>query len=654
MKRRNSRRGFGLGMSTAVALVMVASAFAGLLAAPSAAADPSAMIPEGTLAPTMIPKWVNELTGPPPVYVPTLVTDVDGNVIEEDYSVQMDEVTQQLLPSPLPATPVWGYGGWARDALDPEGTPFFVTHSPGPTFEAERGIPMSVRWINNVDGGYMFPVDTSIHWADVPGFDGTTPVPLVTHVHGAEVQSYSDGGPQEWFTNSGLHGTDYSSLPGAASNEAIYYYPNEQQGTTLWYHDHGLGVTRLNVMSGLAGFYLLRDPAADVVAPLLPSGPYEMPLAIQDRIFYPDGRLWQPTEGINPDLHPFWQPEFFGNTIMVNGLVWPFMNVDQGWYRFRILDGSNARFYTLTFRAQLGAGGPTLPFYQIGSDGGYLRQAAPLTSLTIAPGERADVLINFAGLPAGTQVLLANTAKAPFPMGSPPDPRATGQIVQFRVTGKAGASLNPGVLTMGLNPTLPLTDPFPNLPAPSLTRTRVLWEVEGELGPEMVTLNGQMWDGALSETPTQGATEEWVIVNPTADAHPIHLHLVQFQLVSRQLIDTKKYGSDWLTLQRTTGGLGPDAEPPWPMDFVPLELPIGAYLKGKPMAAPLNEQGWKDTIQMFPGQVTVIRVRWASQDGSPFGFDASQGPGYVWHCHILEHEDNEMMRPYMVLAAPKP
>ena len=130
-------------------------------------------------------------------------------------------------------------------------------------------------------------------------------------------------------------------------NAAVYYYPNDQEPTTLFYHDHALGITRLNVASGLAGFWKIKD-LCDPIDNKLPSGKYDIPLAIQDRSFNTDGSMWFPTEGNNPDVHPYWNPEFFGNTIMVNGKLWPNLNVDRGQYFFRIVDGSNARFYNMS------------------------------------------------------------------------------------------------------------------------------------------------------------------------------------------------------------------------------------------------------------------------------------------------------------------
>jgi len=327
------------------------------------------------------------------------------------------------------------------------------------------------------------------------------------------------------------------------------------------------------------------------------------------------------------------------------------MDVTQGWYRFRLLDGSNARVYTLQFIIPKVK--TTLPFWVIGSDGGYLISPQMMTQLTMAPGERVELLMDFSSLPVGTTVLLKNTAKAPFPFGTAPNPRAEGQIMQFTVKAtvhdeggyRTGEDLIAS-LPVPLNPTLG-TGTFPTLPSPPAGNVRVhtLWEVMGALGPLMVTLDGQMWSSPMSELPVQGSTEDWVVFDATGDTHPIHLHLVQFQIVYRQKFNVAKYTADWIA---ANGGMMPPFMEPT------VNVPDWAvYLQGMPKAPAPNEMGWKDTIQMNPGEVTVIRVRYAGLDGNPYPFDPTSGPGYVWHCHIIDHEDNEMMRPYVVVK-PEP
>ena len=607
-----------------------------------------------TLDPRTIPKYVSQLVVPP-VYTPTLEVDpVSGAVVQQDYTVDMVQFSQQILPAGFPATQVWGYAGMTYDPLTGQQLGY-IEHSPAATFETVRGIPVQVTWVNKITQPSMFAVDPTIMWANPnnmatvtqsfspfpPGYaQAQSPVPLVPHLHGAEDQSTSDGGPQAWFTASGIHGPDYNTYTPTAVNAAVDYYPNDQPATTLWYHDHALGMTRLNVLAGLAGFYMIRDPN-DPIAPLLPSGQYEIPLAIQDRSFNQDGSLWFSSVGDNPDVHPYWQPEFFGNAIMVNGVVWPNLNVQPHQYRFRVLDGSNARFYTLTFTYQMGGKDILVPFTQIGTEGGYLRTPASMTSLLIAPGQRADILVDFSTIPSGTHIIMKNTGKAPFPAGSPPDPTTAGQIMQFTVG--SGTPVPPAALPAILNNIPVLT---PDSPA----RTLVLYEVESSTDePLMVTLQGQTFDAPVSETPRVGSTEDWMIVDITGDAHPIHLHLVQFQVISRQALNTAKYTDDWVAL---------NGEPP--LDHPTLTLPVDNYLQGKPMPAMPNENGWKDTVIVYPGQVTIIRVRFApltaptTGPGAPspgvnlYPFDPTVGPGYVWHCHIVDHEDNEMMRPYTV------
>jgi len=647
-------------------------------ALPVFAVPPAAQV---LLDPRTIPKYVNQLTGPPPAYVPTQAIDPITQLLTDYYTIYMRRGRQQILPTgtlllplnPTDPTPdgkteVWGY---YQDVVG-VGT---IGGSPGATFEAIRDIPLEVKWVNEITGDHMFPVDPSLHWADPNGLNyhmnppptwdpyppgylqAQSPVPLIPHLHGGEVQSYYDGHPEAWFTYDGKRGPEFdTSVVPYTIDSANFYYPNAQPPTTLWYHDHALGITRINVMSGLAGFYLLRDPADAIESNYLPPPQYEMPLVIQDRTFKINGEFWFPEVGLDPAVHPYWMPEFLGDTIMVNGLVWPNLDVDAGQYRLRILDGSNARFYTISFLDRVA--GIRLPFIQIGSDGGYLQTPVVLNELTIAPGERVDILVDFSGLPVGRTVQMLNSARAPFPKGTTADPQTVGQIMQFTV--KWATSTFTPVITHGnlppLNPDLQPIPPnppqWPTLPPPPIATPPgilVLWEVMGPLGPTEILLNGQTWGAGVSENPKYHAIEEWMIVNPTADTHPIHLHLVQFQLVSRQSLNTKKYVIDWLLLNAAGSATG---VPPWDDAWIVKPLDPTPYLKGKPAPPPPNEMGWKDTIQMNPGEVTVIRIRFEPIDGSiDYPFDPTAGPGYVWHCHILDHEDNEMMRPYVVLLS---
>ncbi len=598
------------------------------------------------LDPTSIPLFENQLTAPPPVYAPKAVTS-QGKVIRQEYTVAMASFTQQILPPSMNLpTAVWGYGGEANDALTGASLGL-VQSSPGPTFEATRGIPIQVEWQNNISSPYLFAVNPTIHWANPsnysgfttpfpaypPGFSGVqSPVPLVTHLHGGQNQSFYDGGPEGWFTSSGQHGPAYSTYIKADSNASVYYYPNTQQPTTLWYHDHALGVTRLNVMSGLAGFYLIRETnGSDKVAPLLPTGKYEMPLVIQDRTFNTDGSINYPYVGADTVVHPYWVNSFLGNAIMVNGKVWPNMNVDMGQYRFRILNGSNTRFYEIKFSNGMS-------FIQIGSDGGYLQAPITLTSLLLAPAERADIIVDFSNLSPGKTVILQNSA---LTSNTAEETQTVGQIIQFTATSQTGTT--PFSLAQAptpFNPTLPVGS-FPTLPTATKQRILTLFEVTNQNSiMEEALLDGQNWSAPISEKPEVGATEDWIIVNPTMDQHPIHLHLIQFQLVQREAFDPTAYMEDWIAL---------NGEPP--LTHPTVNVPdLSHYLSNLVIPPQPYEQGWKDTILVNSSEVVTLRVRFAQQDGTGFPFDATAGPGYVWHCHLLEHEDNEMMRPYQVTS----
>lgn len=589
------------------------------------------------LDPNNIPHFVNQLTIPP-IFEPTEITNsIDCKVKSHNYKVTVSQFTQQLLPPGFPETTVWGYSGKVRDPETGEIIPDFK-FTPGPSFEAVRHIPINVQWVNNLTESYPLAVDPTIHWADpnnmgmpMPPFEPFPPgyplaqssVPIVTHLHGGETEPASDGYPEAWFTAG-------ETIKGPDFIKSRYHYDNDQEPTTLWYHDHALGVTRLNVYMGLAGFYILRDPEnhQDGKHTELPKGKYEIPIVIQDRSFNDDGSLLFPSNGVNTDVHPYWRSAFIGNTIMVNGKVWPNLDVEPRQYRFRILNGSNTRFYNISFSNNM-------PFFQIGTDGGYLEKPVQLTSLLISPAERADILVDFSKLTPGTELILNNTANAPFPNGAAPDPKTTGQIMQFRVIDKPAVA--PPPLPKHLND-------LESLKHVSKVRTLTLLVVGDATHPVELLLDGQTWTAPVSELPLVGTTEEWQFVNLTKGAHPIHLHLIQFRLVSRQDFLATQYANDWFAL---------NGQPAF--DHPTIVLPVKPYLLDGPIKATGHENGWKDTIQVYPGQVTTIRVRFAPQDAecskpgiNKFPFNPAAKPGYVWHCHIIDHEDNEMMRPYEV------
>ncbi len=669
---------------------------------------------------TAIPKFVEPL----PVFTPAV--RADGT---KPLRVTMEEFQQKVLPlsvyAPLlppyqAGTYVWGY---KIEEIDADGTTTLRTlgpHYPAVTVVAQRNVPTSMTFVSelrstsflaNYPPGAVpvWAVDASLNWAD-PLREGKQtkpyfgPIPVCVHLHGGEVPSAFDGGPDAWFTadddspdpDSTSDGRPDYTGPGYVTD--TYTYPNGQEAGTLWFHDHGLGVTRLNPFAGLAAFYFLRDAAKEPAN--LPSGNQEIEIAIQDRLFDTNGQLIFPSAGINPQ-HPFWLPEYFGDTMVVNGKAWPFLDVQPRRYRFRLLNGSNARFYNLSFLDR--AKSVRLPFHVIGNETGYLDAPAPTTYLLIAPGERYDIVVDFASS-ANAVLTLDNNAKAPYPNGTAADPRTTGQIMQFRVvTPLAGpdASCNPAVAgSCVLRPTNPIVRLNPvaaNVP----TRRLTLNEELGPGGPLGMRINNTdlgILDGPnpnKDERPRVGATEIWEVINLTADTHPLHTHLFAFQVINRQRIDLKKYDkaytasfpggfnpSDGLTY--VPGVFMPGFGPPAPYgNCLPGTICGGnpdytPYLKGSPVLPLPTESGWKDTVQMHPGEVTRIAVRVAPTD-SPldaaapgtnlFPFDPTApigdcadlvepeaddecrypgGPGYVWHCHIIDHEDNEMMKRFDV------
>ena len=578
---------------------------------------------------------------------------------------------------------------WVYQISNDGGINFTPPLWPAFTIETTRGTLLNVTYDNQLSGQTYdkvgLIVDQTLHWADplmthhsMNPYTGEPPT--VVHLHGGEVSSLYDGGPDSWFTPGNLYkGPAYTS--GVTNN---YVYENTQEAATLWYHDHALGVTRLNVYAGLAGFYFLRGGAVEDALKLpgwsgdnlvqqidrvtgLPVGtPYlpEIEVVIQDRMFDTNGQLYFPNLPTNPLVHPKWTPEFVGDVITVNGKTWPYLSVAPRKYRFRILNGSNARTYVLWLQdLATGAFGPVIN--QIGTDGGFLDTPVAINPalggrLTLMPGERADVVIDFSAM-SGAVWTMRNTGKTPFPGGTPPIGATLGRIMQFVVNGTGvDNSLLPASLRS--KPLEKLTN-FAGLlnVTPTKTRQLTLNEVMGPGGPLEVLVNNTKWAAAVTENPIEGTSEVWQIINLTADAHPIHLHLVQFQLVSRQNFNVNKYNKVYNASFPGgifNGGFGP----PLPYNNTNLDGAVGGnpaistYLQGPVKPANPNEMGWKDTFIMYPGEVTTVVVRFAPTDlplTTPlnelqFAFDPSTGPGYVWHCHIIDHEDNEMMRPYTV------
>jgi spore coat protein A len=655
-----------------------------------------AQIPGGTLDPLSVPKYQTPMLIPPVMPTAGTIKNMMGKN-GDYYEISMKQFPQQVLPAGMPATTLWGYGAVAADKK----RGILLHNAPSLTIEANWNRPARIKWINDlVDGSgnflpHLLPVDQTLHWANPPGgtadrdkrptFASTPgpyagPVPMVTHVHGAVgVGDESDGYTEAWYL------PDAGDIPAGYATEGTWYdffaakamanfgatwgpgyatfeYPNLNRASTLWYHDHALGMTRLNVYAGPAGFFIIRGgPDGDAAVldtrsglPAVLPGPapkandkfppnktyYEIPIAIQDRSFNTDGSLFYPDTreffdeivgDYIPDgeFSPIWQPEFFGNMMMINGNTWPYQVVEQRRYRFRFLNGCQSRFLILDFN-QI----PGVEVWAIGNEGGFMAAPVNLTAsngnrLLMALAERADLIVDFTNVPVGNYVLANVGPDEPFGGGIPgtdfdiSDPDSTGQIMQFRVV----PAVAPDTTTPPQFLQLP---PVAALPAETVTRKLALIEqagegfdsggnpVEGPVEALLGTVAGdpnlapgvwtqRLWMDPVTENPAVGATEVWEIYNTTGDAHPMHVHEVVFEVVNRQdiLVDEETQ-----EVQVAPGSLPTPAES-W-------------------------ETGFKDTVTAYPGQVTRIRAQF-------------NNPGqFVWHCHIVEHEDNEMMRPFRI------
>jgi FtsP/CotA-like multicopper oxidase with cupredoxin domain len=644
----------------------------------------AAEIPGGSLDPADVDKYVTPLLIPP--VMPRAGTIImPGGKPADYYEISMRQFSQQILPAGMPATTVWGYGA----VKSASGRGLLIHHAPSLTFETTWKRPVQVKWINGLvdaNGKYLphlLPVDPTLHWANPPGgpggrdmrpeFDSTPgaytgPVPIVTHLHGAAgVGDESDGYAEAWFLPAAgnipagyaTEGSWYEFFKSKAGRKfgvawgpgyAIFQYPNDQRESTLWYHDHALGMTRLNVYAGPAGFFLvrggpegdkaIRDSRTGTTAVLPGPAPregdmfppnktyYEIPIAIQDRSFNANGSLFYPDTRVffdgyagpyipETDVSPIWNPEFFGNMIMVNGNTWPFQTVERRRYRLRFLNGCQSRFLILDFSAI-----PGVQVWQIGNEGGFLATPVNLTAanrnrLLMGLAERADLIVDFTNVPVGSHVLRNIGPDEPFGGGEPPgdfdtaDPDSTGQVMQFRVVPAVAAdpSTPPQFLVL---PAITRLTGGTTRPLALLEKASAFTDgpAEAQLGivDETGTPVAKEWMAPVTENPAVGATEVWEYYNTTADAHPMHIHEVAFQVVNRQGL-----------------ALDEDGEVIQPIQLAGDTTPPEAW-----------ENGWKDTVIAYPGQVTRLRMKFTN-------------PGqFVWHCHIVEHEDNEMMRPYRI------
>ncbi len=517
-----------------------------------------------------------------PLPLPAVAQPTSGEAGgEASYILTMREVQQQLHRDLANPTTVWGFGDGVSASY------------PGPTIEAATNKPITVTYVNDLRdtgaGGnppplrtdHYLPVDLCPHGA-LDNKDAWT----VVHLHGGHVAPEFDGYPEATFP------------PG---QQVVYQYPNAQLPATLWYHDHALGITRLNVYMGLAGFYIVRDNVEDALGLPACDGPcvagqpreYDVPLAIQDRTFNPDGSLSYPAT---------WQDVFFGDTVLVNGKVWPFLQVKQGKYRLRALNGSGSRTYTLAL-----SNGDS--FEQIGAEGGLLPAPVTVNEITLGSGERADVVIDFEGYAAGTEITLVNSAPAPFP--GPAGDGVVPDVMKFIVQAQAGHT-DPLPATLRSMEILDEADAihvrdFELEKGPGDACSPFIWEiVSTTIDGVPVTGPNTKWDD-LTEFPELETTEIWKFINKSGMTHPMHMHLVMFQVLDRQgftLVDEEV-------------------------------VPIGA-----PVPPPPQEAGWKDTVQVGPNEIVRVIARFESYSGF-----------FSYHCHILEHEDHEMMRQFNAVSA---
>ena len=416
-----------------------------------------------------------------------------------------------------------------------------------------------MEWVNELPQRHFLPIDHTLHGAEA----NLPEVRSVIHLHGGKTPPDSDGYPEHWY------------VPGKS---ATFHYPNRQDAAMLFYHDHTMGINRLNIYAGLQGLYFIRDEVEDSLN--LPRGKYEVPLLIYDRFLLPDGQLEYP---VSPKPEAPWVPEVFGNAILVNGKLFPYLDVEPRKYRFRVMNGSNGRFYRLSL-------GRLLTFQQIGTEQGFLPAPISVQRAVMAPAERIDFVFDFSR-PRGREHPSAQRCFRPDAIPG---------------CGQGSSRIPPPCLQRSV-----LWQKSPQSRA-VMTRRLTLDErmdlVQQSMG---MLLNNTPWHMPITEKPVLNTTEIWELVNLTEDAHPIHLHLVRFQILDRRPFDTFEF-QDKGTVRFT----GP-AIPPAP-----------------------SESGWKDTVRADPGLITRIII--------PFeGFTGR----YVWHCHILEHEDNEMMRPYEVVLA---
>ncbi|MBT1070955.1 multicopper oxidase family protein [Pelotalea chapellei] len=598
----------------------------------------------------LIPVATPDTTTDPSVEAYTVVAEqtsgYDFGLRKKDGSEFIDPATGTPI-----RTTVWGYttNGIQAGYLG-------ATIEARSTLDGPTGKPVQVTYINNLKDGsgnllakHLLTVDPTLEGAD----NGEPEVRIVTHLHGGHVLPEFDGHPEAWITNN----PNYAGAPATATeparpagNKVTYTYKNDQVANHLWYHDHAMGITRLNVYAGLAANYLLRDSVEDNLN--LPKGAYEIPLVIQDKSFNQDGSLhYDANPLLKPDGTPYLDaagnpvnssnPEFFGNVITVNGKAWPLLNVEPRKYRFRVLNGSDSRFYNMWLERSDGGAIPAGAITQIGNDGGLMPDSVPVgdsadNGLLLALAERADLIIDFSKFPAGTSITIRNDAPTPFPGGSDVDPATTGRVMQFKISKPLAGPDTSDPIPANPRSLIPLDvatkTRFLNLQETEQDDFLVYDAITGSFSKRLkILINGLLFDDPITENPKIDSVEDWVIINDTEDAHPMHIHLVHFEVLEKGSVVPGTF--DAQNAPFAPVGLLPNTNPD------PTQ-PSSAYTLQP------NERGRKDTVRVPPAQGSgLTRSQGYVKIRAKFDILGT----YMWHCHILAHEDNAMMRPFTVI-----
>ncbi|WCJ33522.1 Multicopper oxidase LPR1 [Euphorbia peplus] len=554
---------------------------------------PTTWAEDSVINPSKLEMFVDKLPDVPKIYAYDVVNDLPK---PKRLSISMFKKLWKFHKQ-LPPTPVFAYGVSKRNAT-----------IPGPTIEALHGVDTYITWKNRLPSKHILPWDPTIPTAVPTTKKG---IPTVVHLHGAIGEPESDGHAHSWFT----HGFQEK---GPTWTKKTYHYHNFQQPGNLWYHDHAMGLTRVNILAGLLGAYTIRHPNVEMPLGLPNGNEFDRTLVVFDRSFLADGSLYMNPTGNNPKIHPQWQPEYFGDVIIVNGKAWPYLVVRRRKYRFRIINASNARFFNFFFTNGL-------PFIHVASDSVYLGEPVVTNETLLAPSEIADVVVDFSRSKSDT-VVLANSANYPFPTGDPVN-EANGKVMKFIIEKK-------GEVDMGRIPKKLLKYPSPKLSSSSQTRYIAMYEYASDIDePTHLYINGKSYEEPTTETPKVGTSEVWNVINLTEDNHPLHIHLGLFVVLDQtELVNIEEFKACMSKLN--------DA----------IKCQIDKYARGSKVEVLDHEKGWKNVYKMSPGKVTKILVRFDYiHSNSSYVFDATAEPGYVYHCHILDHEDNVMMRPLKMI-----